>query len=81
MLRGGAQGRGIRLEIFETFGLVKNLFYSLSTNSEQGQLIFVLPNNTSYMLTAEFMKCVCVVFVRGVCVCARGVCVCVCVCV
>ena len=50
------------------------------------QLIFVEHNNqslTSYMLTAELMKCVCVcvcAWCVGV-VCGRGVCMCVCVCV
>eukprot|EP00731_Ephydatia_muelleri_P004092 Em0002g268a len=54
-------------EIFETFGPVKNPFYSLLINSEQelgpslapGQLIYVVPNNqslTSYVFTAELMK-------------------------
>ena len=77
----GLRSGGRRLEIFETFGPVKNPFYSLSTNSEQGQLIFVEHNNqslTSYMLTAELMKCVCV---RGVCAWCVCVCMCVCVCV
>eukprot|EP00731_Ephydatia_muelleri_P004079 Em0002g255a len=54
-------------EIFETFGPVKNPFYSLLINSEQelgpslapGQLIYVVSNNqslTSYVFTAELMK-------------------------
>ena len=54
-------------QIFETFGPVKNPFYSLLTNNEQelapslapGQLIYVVPNNqtlTRYVFTTELMK-------------------------